>query len=122
LVMRTFRGEPLEPFVRDFLARLRAGEFDNLLVYRKALRKPERDYAGTAPPHVRAARQLSRPEGRIVRYLMTTAGPEPAGGRQHPLDREHYVEKQLRPVAEAILSLIGSSWEEVEGRQGTLPF
>lgn len=122
LVGRAFRGEPLDAFVLEFVARLRQGEFDEHLVYRKGLRKPEEEYLGTPPAHVRAARAQVASPGRIIRYVMTTAGPEPAAERKHPLDREHYVEKQLRPVAEAVLSLVGLSWEGVTGGQGMLPF
>jgi DNA polymerase II len=122
LVSRAFKGEPVDDFVREFLARLRAGGLDQHLVYRKALRKPEEEYLGTPPPHVRAARQQTHGGGRIIRYVMTTEGPEPADERQHPLDREHYVEKQLRPVAESVLSLLGLSWEGITGGQGSLPF
>jgi len=122
LVERAFRREPLEAFVRGFLERFRRGEMDHLLVYRKALRKPDAAYEGTPPAHVRAARLRSRPGSRIVRYVMTTAGPEPEGELRHAIDREHYVEKQLRPVAESILALLGQTWEGVTGGQGSLPF
>jgi DNA polymerase II len=122
LLARVFRDEPVDGYVRNFLARLRAGEFDQLLVYRKALRKPEAAYTRTTPPHVQAARQLTQKATRIMRYVVTTAGPEPESERTHPLDREHYAEKQVRPVAEAVLALLGLSWEEVTGGQGTLGF
>jgi DNA polymerase-2 len=121
LVWRVFRDQPVEGYIRDFLAELRAGRLDELLVYRKALRKPSSEYTRTTPPHVQAARKMSGPPGRIIRYVFTTAGPEPAGERSDPLDYEHYVEKQIRPVAESILSLLGLSWEGVAGNQGTLP-
>jgi DNA polymerase II len=122
LIRRVFRGEAVEAFVLDFLGRLRKGELDQHLVYRKALRKPEEEYQGTAPPHVRAARRQTLSGGRIIRYVMTTEGPEPAAERQHPPDREHYVEKQLRPVAESVLAVLGLSWDGLTGGQGTLPF
>ncbi len=122
LIERLFREEPLEPAVRDFVAKFRRGEMDDLLVYRKALRKADSAYEGTPPAHVRAARLRPRPGSRVVRYVMTVAGPEPLSGRTHAIDREHYVEKQLRPVAESILALVGLHWEELTGGQTTLPF
>ncbi len=121
MIARVFRQEPLEEFLRGYLASLRRGDFDPLLVYRRALRKPEEAYTRTTPPHVQAARRLSQP-GRIVRYVVTTAGPEPEEAREHPIDREHYVEKQIRPIAESILSLVGLEWDTVAGGQGRLPF
>jgi len=41
---------------------------------------------------------------KSIEYVMTTAGPEPLDNIQHPLDREHYVTKQVRPVAEPVLA------------------
>ena len=35
---------------------------------------------------------------------MTTGGPEPVAARSHPIDYQHYVEKQLRPIAEPVLA------------------
>jgi DNA polymerase-2 len=46
---------------------------------------------------------------------MTTAGPEPLDNRVHPLDREHYVAKQVRPVAEPVLETLGLDFERVIG-------
>ena len=57
LLERVFRDEPVEQFVRDFLADLRAGRFDSELAYRKAVRKDLDAYTKTTPPHVRAARK-----------------------------------------------------------------
>lgn len=34
---------------------------------------------------------------------MTTAGPEPLETRQSPIDYDHYLTRQLQPVADAIL-------------------
>jgi DNA polymerase-2 len=107
--------------VRDFVASVRRGERDAQLVYKKALRKALEDYTATTPPHVKAAR-LAGGSQRYVEYVMTTAGPEPKGSSSSPLDHEHYVEKQLRPIAEAVLPLLGLDWDEVVGnpRQLTL--
>ena len=48
-------------------------------------------------------------------YVITTAGPEPVGNVQHPLDREHYVVKQIKPVAEPVLETLGLDFERVIG-------
>ena len=34
---------------------------------------------------------------------------------QHPLDREHYVQKQVKPVAEPVLEALGLEFERVIG-------
>jgi DNA polymerase-2 len=60
---------------------------------------------------VRAARALERREGRVVRYLMTTEGPEPvqklSGARP---DYRHYAEKQLAPIADMVLRFYGTDF------------
>jgi DNA polymerase-2 len=84
-------------------------------VYRKNLRKGADDYTATTPPHVVAARKSTRPVGRLVSYVITTAGPEPIDNIQHPLDREHYVLKQVKPVAEPVLDTLGLDFERVIG-------
>jgi DNA polymerase-2 len=53
-----------------------------------------------------------------VAYVLTAAGPEPVTGRNPlpaPIDYEHYVDKQLRPVAEPVLALLGLDFAKVIG-------
>ena len=47
--------------------------------------------------------------------MITSAGPEPVDNVEHPLDREHYVAKQVRPVAEPVLETLGLDFEQVIG-------
>ena len=97
-------SEELIAMVRDFDTRLRDGQLDDTLVYRKGLSKPLDQYTKSAPPHVRAARLDPEFEGRIVRYVMTVDGPEPNRKRSgSAFDYEHYAEKQLAPIADMIL-------------------
>ena len=78
ILARVFTDRPVEPFVRDLVARLRAGELDSELVIRKGIRKGALErYTATTPPHIRAARKAGRPVGRVVRYVITRTGPEP---------------------------------------------
>ena len=107
LLERVFHDQPVEEFVRGFVADLRAGRFDDELVYRKAIRKPLDVYTKTTPPHVKAARKQGDAGGRIVAYVMTRAGPEPVGELTAPPDYEHYVEHQLKPIADAVLRFLG---------------
>jgi DNA polymerase-2 len=110
-----FHDQPVEPLVRDFVADLRRGRFDGELTYRKALRKDLGSYTKTTPPHVQAARRQSRPVGGIVEYVMTTRGAEPAGEETAPPDYDHYVEHQLKPVADAILRFVGTDFDSIVG-------
>ena len=88
--------------LREIVDRLRAGELDDQLIYRKGLRRSLASYVTSTPPHVVAARKLPGAPPRIVSYLMTTAGPEPVEAQVHEPDREHYLEKQILPVAEPV--------------------
>jgi DNA polymerase-2 len=115
LYTRLFAGEPVDAYLREVVAAVRAGDHDERLVYRKALRKPPEAYTATTPPHVAAARKMAGKRRGRVAYVITTAGPEPAEERQHPIDHEHYVDKQVRPVAEPVLSLLGLDFRRVVG-------
>jgi DNA polymerase-2 len=112
---RLFTGRPVDAYLAEIVRRVRAGELDADLVYRKNLRKDTDDYTASTPPHVAAARKSTQPPGRLVSYVVTTDGPEPLDNRQHPLDREHYVAKQVRPVAEPVLETLGLDFERVIG-------
>jgi DNA polymerase-2 len=115
LYQRLFTDQPVDVYLADVVSRVRKGELDEALVYRKNLRKDADDYTATTPPHVVAARKSTQPPGRLISYVVTTAGPEPLDNRQHPIDREHYVTKQVRAVAEPVLEILGLDFERVIG-------
>ena len=115
LYRRLFAGQSVEAYLAHVVEQVRKGELDALLVYRKNLRKGTESYTASSPPHVVAARKSATAGERLVSYVITTAGPEPLGNVQHPLDREHYVEKQVRPVTEPVLATLGLEFEKVIG-------
>jgi DNA polymerase-2 len=131
LYERIFRGESYQDYVRDYAIRTASGEFDELLVYRKRLRRPLDDYQRNVPPHVRAARvadDYNRSQGRPlqyqsggwIRYVITLAGPEPLEVRRSPIDYHHYLTRQLQPVADAILPFVGDDFSSLTSRQQSL--
>ncbi len=125
LYERLFHHRPVEDYLRGVVASLRAGHHDERLVYRKRLRKDPDAYTATTPPHVAAARRLAaagRPKRRgLISYVMTQGGAEPIElPRQAGLDYEHYVEKQIRPVAEPVLALLGLEFKRVVGDENQL--
>ncbi len=115
LYQRLFAGAPVDEYLRSTAAALRRGELDELLVYRKGLRKPLEAYTSSTPPHVAAARKSKVPPQRVVAYVMTTAGPEPVDAVAAPLDREHYLDRQVRPVAEPVLQSLGLDFHRIIG-------
>jgi DNA polymerase-2 len=115
LFERVFRGEDPGPWIREFIGDLRSGAHDDHLVYRKALRKRIAEYTATTPPHVKAAKILGARPGQIIDYVITINGPEPASARTGTFDYAHYVDKQIRPVAEAVLSHLGLDFDDLAG-------
>lgn len=128
LYERIFRRQPYQDYVRDYVRRTLAGELDELLIYRKRLRRSLDDYQRNVPPHVRAARmaddynrQLGRPlqyqNGGWISYLITVAGPQPLERLSSAIDYEHYLSRQLLPVADAILPFVGDDFAALLDRQ-----
>jgi DNA polymerase-2 len=115
LYQRLFTDRPVDAYLAEIVQQVRNGDLDHALVYHKNLRKRIGDYTASTPPHVAAARKSTRPQGRLISYVITQAGPEPLEDRQHPLDREHYIAKQVRPVAEPVLDTLGLDFERVIG-------
>jgi DNA polymerase-2 len=115
LYQRLFTDQSVDAYLAEVVRKVRNGDLDADLVYRKNLRKDTDEYTATTPPHVVAARKSTQPPGRLISYVMTTAGAEPLDNVRHPLDREHYVLKQVRPVAEPVLETLGLNFEQVIG-------
>lgn len=126
LYRRVFSDEPFEDYIRELAARVEAGQLDDQLVYRKRLRRRLDEYERNLPPHVQAARlQRSRGDtppsrGDWVEYVITTAGAEPAGDARAPLDYQHYIDRQLTPVADGILHFLDTSFANICGKQQAL--
>ena len=115
LYRRLFSDQSVDDYLADIVKRVRSGQLDDALVYRKNLRKDADEYTATTPPHVAAARKSTQAPRRLISYVMTIAGPEPLDEVRNPLDREHYVTKQVRPVAEPVLATLGLDFERVIG-------
>jgi DNA polymerase-2 len=115
LYRRLFTDQSVDAYLTDVVQQVRNGQLDDALVYRKNLRKDTDEYTATTPPHVAAARKSTQPSGRLISYVMTIAGPEPLDEVQHPLDHEHYVDKQVKAVAEPVLATLGLDFEHVIG-------
>ncbi|WP_330217117.1 DNA polymerase domain-containing protein [Endozoicomonas montiporae] len=118
LFLHVFADQPLVNLVRDFVRQTLDGERDEELVYRKRLRRKLDQYVKIIPPQVRAARQAdeqNRRQGKPLKYhnrgrisyVMTVNGPEAIEYRVSPIDYQHYIQKQLKPVADGVLPFIG---------------
>lgn len=131
LYERIFLEQDPRAFICDTIEKTQRGELDHQLIYRKRLRRKLADYDKTQPPHVKAARladEIRRQRGLPPRYqhrgwieyVITTQGPEPVAYQQHPLDYQHYIDKQLKPVADAILPHINLHFDQIVDTQLSL--
>ena len=117
LFRRYFAGEDLHDWIRQMVADIRAGRLDDKLVYRRRLTRRADQYK-SPPPHVRAVMMLD-PDGsrdlREVAYLMTPDGPVPLELNPGEIDYSHYIEKQIRSLADDVLAPSGDSFDAVMG-------
>lgn len=114
LYLKVFAGEELDYFIRNTIKELKQGKYDDKLVYRKRLRKEVEDYTKNIPPHVRAAKMLREP-GDVIYYVITERGPIPVQLKYNDIDYDHYIEKQLKPIADSVLTLLGKSFDSIVG-------
>jgi len=114
LLSRVFHKQEVADYIRRIVKEVKEGKHDKLLVYRKAIRKEVEAYTKTTPPHVKAARLLGKDlKSSLIEYVITTNGPEPVQKKKHRIDYEHYIEKQIKPIADAILVFYNQSFEDI---------
>ena len=95
---------------------------DEKLVYRKRLRRKIDDYQRNVPPHVQAARKAVVAGEKIrrgdwIEYVITASGPEPLVSQPSGVDYQHYIDKQLAPVADGILYFFQDSLAAITDQQ-----
>lgn len=115
-----FFDKDINGYVANFVNELLAGKFDHELVYTKQLTRPLSQYVKTQPPHVRAAKMVDderakqglppeyeRGRKRIA-YFYTLNGVKPYfdDGDLTQLDYQHYIDKQILPIAEGVFHML----------------
>ncbi|MGA7721685.1 MAG: DNA polymerase II [Ignavibacteriaceae bacterium] len=114
LYKRIFSGQDIEDWIRSIVSGVNKGEFNDKLVYRKRLRKGISEYVKNIPPQVKAAKLIGRNSG-IIHYIITKQGPVPVELEPGDIDYQHYIDKQLKPIADSVLNLIGTSFDSIIG-------
>lgn len=128
LYERIFLEQPFEDFIRQTVESVYRGECDDKLLLRRRLRRKLADYQKNVPPHVRAARIADEiraqrgldplfTSGGWIEYVMTANGPEPKAYVESPIDYEFYIDRQLAPIADAILSFKATSLAKITDKQ-----
>ncbi|MCF9169980.1 DNA polymerase II [Vibrio parahaemolyticus] len=123
-----FNGDDPTGFVLKTVEKITTGELDKKLVYKKRLRRRLNEYQKNIPPQVRAARladELNQRKGRPLQYqnrgriayIITINGPEPLEYVSSPIDYTHYIDKQIKPIADAILPFVGLNFDDINSLQ-----
>jgi DNA polymerase, archaea type len=108
-----FHKKDVTEDVKKTLADLKAGKLDDKLVYRKALRKDIASYTKTTPPHVKAAALMKNRDSNLIEYVLTTKGPQPTENITAPIDYDHYIEKQIKPIADSVLAFYKVKFDDL---------
>jgi DNA polymerase II len=121
LFKRYFDNKEIPHWLQQTVEEIQEGKRDHELIYRRRLTKQAAGYIKNVPPHVRAARLLD-PAGkrniRSIEYLITPEGPIPLQHHPARIDYTHYIEKQIKPIADGVLPFLNTSFDEIiEGRQ-----
>nr|WP_297348396.1 DNA polymerase II [uncultured Glaciecola sp.] len=128
LYKMVFARQNINDYLLQIIADTRSGKLNEQLVYRKRIRRRLDLYVKNVPPHVKAARladQQNEALGRTLKYqhkgwisyVITVSGPQPIEYLSSKIDYDHYVDKQIKPIAEGILPFIGLSFEDMTSQQ-----
>ena len=122
LLDRIFHKKEVSEFIKKFVQDTKQGKYDSLLIYRKSIRKDLVEYVKITPPHVKAARKLEKMDSNVIEYLITIDGPEPIQNIKNKINYEHYIQKQIKPIADSVLSFFNTNFEELlkGSKQSTL--
>ncbi len=121
LYLMIFHKKPYEDYLLNMVNEVKQGKRDNQLVYKKRIRRKLDEYVKNVPPQIQAARKAEAfykqnnqssqyRHGGWIEYVITLAGPEPIENIQNPLDYQHYIDKQIGPVADGILYFLQKSF------------
>lgn len=110
---RIFHKKEITEYVKKYVSDLKAGKLDDKLIYKRSLRKEEAEYTKTTPPHVKAARMLDKIDSTLIQYVMTVDGPQPIQKLKSKIDYDHYIDKQIKPLADAILVFFGQNFDDI---------
>lgn len=112
-----FMQVPVEGFIKNFVKELKSGKYNDLLTYTKRLSKDPKEYTKNIPQHVKAALQVNHTGPyrlKEVSYVITLEGPIPVQNEFGHIDYQHYIEKQIRPIADQVLRTLGKDFDSLE--------
>jgi DNA polymerase II len=126
LYRRVFAEEELREWIATFVKTLKTGKWDDKLVYQKRLTKSPEEYTKTTPPHVKAARLILEKDPkasfRRIEFIVTNEGPIPTLFEPQNPDYNHYIEKQIKPLANTVLPFFDLEFDDIISDQPSLGF
>ncbi|WP_114325075.1 DNA polymerase II [Candidatus Colwellia aromaticivorans] len=122
-----FNDLPVDEYICTTVNEIKAGVHDGQLIYMKKIRRKLEDYVNT-PPHIKACliankalmdlgRKPKYRKGSKIEYVMTLNSVMPVELSKGNLDYEHYIDKQIKPIADDVLPFIGKSFEIIVSKQ-----
>jgi len=111
---RVFHGKEIRKWLLNYTSNIKDGMYDDKLIYRKRLRKNVEEYTKNIPPQVKAAKLVNKSKG-YVQYVITKRGPIPIELNYNDIDYQHYLQKQIKPIADSVLSLLNESFDDIVG-------
>ena len=125
LLSALFKGDELDEIVINYSEKLDEGEFDSndLYLKNKLPRKIDREKENQSN-HIQAAMRLTDDQLRFkkeIEYIVCEDGFYPKGVEHTEIDINHYKEKQIKPLTNAILLCKDMKYEDIiYGSQLTL--
>ena len=116
MVFKEEKKEEIEKFILNEIEKLKRGDLNKKLIYKKSITKPLLEYTKITPPHVKAARELKNSNLKLIKYIMTKKGPKHISlfcEKKDEYDYIHYIEKQLKGAVNDILECLEIDFDEV---------
>lgn len=125
LYERMFNQRDISGYLASVIDELLAGKRDDELIFRKRMRRNLEEYTAKASPHVKVAKQLCEITGKTsfgksgaqIDYVITLNGPEPVLYRTSVIDYQYYIDKQIRPIAEPVFSIMKLNYMGITSKQ-----
>ena len=122
-----FNDHPIEDYIYTLVNEIKTGLYNSKLIYMKKIRRNLDDYVNT-PPHIKACLIANKAlidsghkpkytKGSKIEYVMTLSGVMPIELSTGKLDYEHYIDKQIKPIADDVLPFIGKSFDKIISQQ-----
>ncbi|HIH39930.1 TPA: DNA polymerase II [Candidatus Woesearchaeota archaeon] len=109
------KEDEIKKYIKDYVNKIKEGKMDDKLIIRKSIRKELEQYTKTTPPHVKAARKLKKITSSVIEYYIAEGNePYPAELMKGlKIDYEYYIEKQIEPLADTVLSFYGLNFRDL---------